>query len=165
MEKSLYLLAELDNDTQLKIRKFEKIISGNGFIGRQTLNIPYHITLGAYSTEYESFLGNLLDKIWVDFTEINISYSGFGLFSLDVLYLNPCMNKKLIELYDFVSEKSYYKGNDLAAHTTIFMDEKENVYKIIPKITENFEKISGKIKYVSLYEFFPARFIRRIELK
>ena len=165
MDKKIYLLAELDNDTQQTIKKYEKIIYDNGFTGNQTKDIPYHITLGSYSIEYENYLKDLLDKINLKFSEISISYSGFGLFKMDVLFLNPCMNKKLIELYDFVKEKSLYKDTDPAPHTTLFIDNPENMMKILPKIAGNFEKINGKIKYASLYEFFPIRFIKRTELK
>jgi hypothetical protein len=35
MDKKLYLLAELDNDTQLKLKEFEKIILENNFDGKQ----------------------------------------------------------------------------------------------------------------------------------
>jgi hypothetical protein len=106
-----------------------------------------------------------LSKIESEFREIDISYSGFGLFKLNVLYLNPDMNIKLIELYNYVKEKSFEKDDDLAAHTTILMDEPEKVIKVLLKIAESFEKINGKLKFVSLYEFFPKRLIKRIELK
>ena len=162
--KKLYIIAELDNDTQETIKKYEKIIYDNNLVGNQTQGITYHITLGEYSCECENYLKDLLDKINNEFGKINISYIGFGLFKLDVLYLNQCMNKKLIELYDFVKEKSLW-NSDLAAHTTLFMDKPENIIKILSKLVENFEPINGKIQYIGLYEFFPIRFIKRIELK
>ncbi|MDR0443129.1 MAG: hypothetical protein LBH44_06975 [Treponema sp.] len=164
MDKNLYIIAEHDNDTQKTIEKYNKIILENGLIGNQTKDIPYHITLGCYSLEYENYLMDLLDKIGSKFNEIDLSYSGFGLFKLDVLYLNPYMNIKLIELYNFVKEKSLW-NTDLAAHTTLFMDKPENIIKILPKMAEIFEPINGKIKYISLYEFFPLRFIKQKELK
>jgi 2'-5' RNA ligase len=165
MDKNLYIIAELDDDTQKIIENYEKIIFENGFIGNQTKDIPYHITLGRYSLEYENYLKDLLDNVGKKFKEINISYSGFGLFKLDVLYLNPCMSIKLMELYNFIKEKSYYQDNDFAAHTTIYMDEPENIIKLLPKMVENSNKINGKIKYISLYEFFPKKLLKKIELK
>jgi hypothetical protein len=48
---------------------------------------------------------------------------------------------------------------------TLFIDEPENVMKILPKIGEKFQSFAGKIKYISLYdEFFPLRFIKKIKL-
>ena len=165
MDNKLYLLAELDDDTQKIIKNYEKIMLENGFIGIQTKDIPYHITLGCFSVDLENYLKNLLDDIENSFSEINLSYSGFGLFGLNILFLNPCMNIKLIELYNYVKEKSLFTGNDFSAHTTLFIDEPENILKILPELVEKSNKITGKIKYVSLYEFFPIRYIKKIELK
>ncbi|HCC37206.1 MAG TPA: 2'-5' RNA ligase [Treponema sp.] len=165
MDKNLYIVAELDDDTQKLIKGYERIILENGFIGSQTKDIPYHITLCSYSIGLEDYLKNLLEKTGRKFKEFEISYSGFGLFGLNVLYLNPNMNKKLIEVYDFIIEKSFQKGSDLSAHTTLFIDEPENIIKILPKFAEGAKEIKGKIKYISLYEFFPKRFIKRIELE
>jgi 2'-5' RNA ligase len=164
MDKLLYIVAELDDDTQAKIKELEKIIFENGFIGKQTKDIPYHITLCSFTTDNENYLVNLLEKINGKFNVMNIKFSGLGLFGLNVLYINPYMNKELIELYNFVKEKSQNKDEDLAAHMTLFIDEPENVMKILPKIGEKFQGLDGKIKYISSYEFFPLRFIKKIEL-
>ena len=76
MDKKLYILAELDYDTQNIIKKYEKIIFDNGFVGNQTKDIPYHITMGEYPIECENDLKDLLDKINLEYKEFNISYSG-----------------------------------------------------------------------------------------
>ena len=165
MDKKLYIIAELDDDTQKMIKNYEKIIQENGFVGKQTKDIPYHITLGCYALSFENYLKILLDNIEKSFSEINIKFSGFGLFGLNVLFLNPCMNMGIIELYNFVKENNPYADNDVVAHTTLFIDEPENILKILPKFVEKSNKINGKIKYISLYEFFPKRFIKKIELK
>jgi 2'-5' RNA ligase len=165
LDKKLYILAELDDDTQKVFRDYEKIIQDNGFVGKQTKDIPYHITLGCYPMDYENDLKGLLENIERNFSEIYISYSGFGLFKLDVLFLIPSMNIKLIELNDYVKENSLYKNSDFSPHTTLFMDEPENILKILPKTVEKSDKIVGKIKYIGLYEFFPKKLIKKIELK
>jgi len=46
----------------------------------------------------------------------------------------------------------------------LIIDEPDNIMKLLPKLTELYKELKGKIKYVSLYEFFPKRFIKRIEL-
>ena len=165
MDKKLYLLAELDNDTQAKIKEFEEIISKNGLIGKQTKEIPYHITLCSFPVEDENRLIHLLEKKGEELSEINITFSGLGLFGLDVLFLNPYMNKELINIYLSLNKNSDNENDDLAAHVTLLIDEPENIIKILPKIAKKFQRITGKLKYLSLYEFFPARIIRRIELK
>ena len=164
MDKKLYLLAELDNDLQMELKELEKIIIENGFIGKQTKDIPYHITLASYSIDNENYLDNLLENIKDKFSVINISFSSLGLFGLNVLFMNPIVNMDLIKIYNYVKEKSFEKENDLAAHTTLLIDEPENIIKILPKVVEKFKRFSGEIKYISLYEFFPKRLIKRIEL-
>ena len=164
MDKKLYLLAELDADSQLKIKKIEKMMIENGFIGKQTKNIPYHITLCSFPIEMENYLKDLLEKLGKIFKKINIKFSSLGLFGLNVLFMNPDMNMELIKMYNYVKENSFEKNYDLSAHTTLIIDEPENIIRILPKITKKYKGLNGEIKYISLYEFFPMRFIKRIEL-
>jgi len=164
LDKKLYLLAELDETSQLKIKEIEKIIIENEFIGKQTKGIPYHITLCSFTIEMENFLKDLLENLNKKFKKINIKFSSLGLFGLKVLFMNPNMNIKLIEIYNFLKENSFEKDYGLSAHTTLIIDDPENIIKILPKIVEKYEGLNGEIKYISLYEFFPVRFIKRIEL-
>jgi len=164
LDKKLYLLAELDETSQLEIKEIEKIIIENGFIGKQTKDIPYHITLCSFPIEMENFLKDLLENLSKKFKKININFSSLGLFGLKVLFMNPNMNIKLIEMYNYLKENSFEKDYDLSAHTTLIIDEPENIIKILPKIVEKYKGLNGEIKYISLYEFFPGRFIKRIEL-
>jgi 2'-5' RNA ligase len=164
LDKKLYLLAELDDTSQLEIKEIEKTIIENGFIGKQTKDIPYHITLCSFPIEMEKFLKDLLENSSKKFKKININFSSLGLFGLKVLFMNPNMNNELIEMYNYLKENSFEKDYDLSAHTTLIIDEPENIIKILPKIVEKYKGLNGEIKYISLYEFFPVRFIKRIEL-
>jgi len=165
MNKNLYILAELDEGTQKKLKLYEKIILENGLTGKQTKDIPYHITLNSYPLELENSLMDLLDKIEASYKQIDVVYSGFGLFGLNVLYLNPIMNMELLDLFNFTKENNHSESDGFAAHTTLLLDEPENVLKLLPQFVEKSSSTSGKIKYISLYEFFPTRLIKRIELK
>jgi 2'-5' RNA ligase len=161
-----YLLVELDDNAQLKIKEFEKILMENNLTGKQTKDVPYHITLCYYSLDRENYLKSLMEKIEKEkiFNKIKIIFESFGLFGLNVLFLNPSMNKKLIELYDYVKINSFNENDDLAAHTTLLIDEPENILKILPKIVKDYKPIDGKIKKISLYDIFHKKFIKRIEL-
>ena len=164
MEKKLYLLAEPDDNLQTEFKVFEKIITGNGLTGDQTKDIPYHITLSSYSAENEKYTADLLDKIKKEFSQVKISFSSLGLFGLNVLFFNPDMNRELIDIYNFTKEKSLNREEDLAAHATLLIDKPDNIIKILPEISGKFKKLEGKIRFISLYEFFPKRFIKRVEL-
>lgn len=165
MDKKLYVFAELDEGTQEKLKLYEKIILENGFTGQQTKNMPYHITLQSYSLEFENTLKELLDKIEANFKQIYVPYSGFGLFGLNVLYLNPLMNLKLLELYNFIRGIDHSEYDGFSAHTTLIVDEPENIMKLLPQFVEKSGSITGIIKHISLYELFPKKLIKRIELK
>jgi len=165
MDKNLYLLAEFDEATQIKFREFEEIIIYSSLSGTQTKNIPYHITLGSFSSDCENYLVNMLDEIGKIKSAFDLTFSSLGLFGLKVLFLNPDMSRELIELHDFTKGKSLHRDDSLAAHATVLIDEPENILKILPPLAEKFRAFRGKIRYVSLYEFFPARFIGRTELR
>ena len=165
MEKRLYLLAELDADSQREFKDFEHIFADHHITGSQTKGIPYHITLSVYPADMEEYLENLLDNIQREFAEIEITYGSLGLFGLRVLFANPGMNIKLVELYDTVKAHSINERDDLSAHTTLLIDTPENILSILPEVSGNFGKINSRITHISLYEFFPERFIKRIPLK
>jgi len=164
MDKKLYLLAELDDNTQKIVRKFYGKILEENIIGTQTKDIPYHISLCSYSIENEKNIITLLNKIKGKFNVIEILFGGFGLFGLNVLFFNPAMNKNLIELYDFCKSNSYNKDNAFTAHMTLLIDEPDKIIKILPKISNEYKAFTGKIVSISLYEFFPKRFIHKINL-
>jgi len=164
MEKKLYILAELDEETQTQIKGIENIISENGLTGQQTKDIPYHITINSFSSNYENELIKMIEDIKTKTRKFSVSFSSLGLFGLKVLFLNPDVNINLVDLFNYTKGKNLHEDDFLSAHTTLLIDESENIIKILPKITEKFQRISGIIKYISLYEFFPTRFIKRIEL-
>ena len=164
LSKKLYILAELDEETQTQIRRIEKIILENGLTGQQTKDIPYHITINSFSSNNENELINMIEDIKTKTRKFSVSFSSLGLFGLKVLFLNPDVNINLADLFNYTKRKNLHKDDFLSAHATLLIDEPENIIKILPKISENFQRISGTIKYISLYEFFPKRFIKRVEL-
>ena len=164
MDKNLYLIAELDYNTQNIMKDYYKILLENDIIGTQTKDVPYHITLSSYSLENENKIINLMNKINGKYNEIEIQFSGFGLFGLNVLYFNPTMNKELLELYDYFKGNSYNVNDEFAAHATLLIDEPENLLRILPRITKEFKAFTGKIVNISFYEFFPKRFIQKMDL-
>ena len=74
MDKKLFLLAEMDNDTQNKLQEINKIILDNGLIGDQTKDIPYHISLCSFVVEQENELKKLMD----DINKEKDTYGNFG---------------------------------------------------------------------------------------
>jgi hypothetical protein len=45
------------------------------------------------------------------------------------------------------------------AHTTILIDDSKIIQRALPYVAENFNSFTGRIESISLYEFWPTRFI------
>lgn len=91
---------------------------------------------------------------------VNIKLNNIGLFRLNVLFIGPNVNYELLNLQkQFQSD--FADGLEWTAHTTMLIDEPKIIQEAIPYIAENFTGFVGKIKYISLYEFWPSRFISR----
>ena len=97
-DKSLYLLAEFDDDTERVLSDYYSILKQHGLEGKQTKNIPYHITLGSYDTSYENRLIDELETVCYNTPEIELLLSHLGIFGLDVLFAGPNINYELLSL-------------------------------------------------------------------
>jgi hypothetical protein len=162
-DKFLYVLAQYDKETQLKLNKIQKVLSDNGFIGRQTPELPYHITLGSFETAQEELLIKKFKIVSGNIDSFDIKLSSIGLFGLDVLFIAPSVNHELLNL------KNYFNGNcadgfDWMAHTTLLIDDHKTIQQAIPYAAENFKGFTARIESIRLYEFWPTRFISEEKL-
>jgi len=163
-DKSLYLIAEFDDNTQSILSGYYEVLQQNGFVGNQTKNIPYHFTLGNYKDEFEIELEDRLHKICSETDHFDINLSHIGLFGLDVLFIEPNMNFELLALQQkFFPDcgKGYYNWT---AHATLLIDKPEVILKALPIVSDSFKPFKARIESVSLYEFFPKRFIQKCVL-
>ena len=164
-EKSLYLIANFDNETQNRLSGYYDILLQNDFIGNQTKNIPYHFTLGSRSIDCEKQMINELDKICSETACIDINLAYIGLFGLKVLFIAPNMNFELQKLQNsFFNDcgKGYHYW---AAHATLLLDEQHTILKALPIVADTFKPFKAQIESIALYEFFPKRFIKECKLK
>jgi hypothetical protein len=53
----------------------------------------------------------------------------------------------------------YADGFGWTAHTTMLIDDHETIKKALPYVADNFKSFNGRIESISLYEFWPTRFI------
>ena len=159
-DKYLYLLAQFDKRTQEILTGYYDILQQNGFIGNQTKNIPYHITLGKKIIECEKQLIENLDKICSNTACIDIHLSHIGLFGLNVLFIAPDMNFELLTLQQKLFPNCGNGAYNWTAHVTMLIDEPEKILKALPIVAENFKPFIAHIESIGLYEFFPMRFIK-----
>ena len=163
-DRFLCLLAQFDKETQEILTGYYDILQQNGFVGNQSINIPYHFSLGKKDIDCEKQLINLLDKICANTTCIDIHLSHIGLFGLEVLFIAPDMN---FELLTFKQKFFPHCGNgayNWTAHATLLIDEPEKISKALPILAKNFKPFIARIESIGLYEFFPMRFIKECSL-
>jgi len=163
-EKSLYLLAQFDDETEEMLSACYAELVQQGFVGKQTKDIPYHFTLGCFDCCHEENLVSELEKICSTTKIIDIRLDHLGLFGLKVLFAEPNMNFELLSL-----QKAFFDGcgngyHPWTAHATILLDEPDNIIKALPIVADKFKPTHARITSVGLYEFFPKRFIKKCVL-
>jgi 2'-5' RNA ligase len=92
------------------------------------------------------------------FYSFDIRLSNIGLFGLDVLFIAPSVNHQLLDLQQCFNN-DYADGFGWTAHTTMLIDDKEIIQKALPYVANKFRSFTGRIESISLYEFWPTRFI------
>lgn len=162
-EKFLCVMAQYDKETEIKLKEIQKILLDNGFEGKQTPNLPNHITLGSFDISQEEILKEKLKKISQHFNSFEIKLNNIGLFGLDVLFIAPSVNHELLNLQAYFNNE-YADDFGWTAHTTMLIDDNQTIQKALPYVANHFRSFTGKIESISLYEFWPTRFISEEKL-
>ena len=157
-DKFLCVMAQYDEETEQKLKKIQKVLLDNGFDGKQTPNLSNHITLGTFEVDKEEMLKERIKMVSKNFRSFDIKLNNIGLFGLDVLFIAPLVNHELLNLHKyFISNCA--DGSDWTAHTTMLIDNHDVIQKALPYVEESFKSFTGRIESISLYEFWPTRFI------
>lgn len=159
--KALYVMAGYDDETENHLAGIQNKLYDAGFTGTHTKNIPQHITLCSYPVEQEEMLKEKLSTIAEKFAAFDICFTHVGIFGGgNVLFIAPDKNKKLIELGELF-------GNTYGwpPHTTMLIDEPENIKRALPMVLNEFSQFSGKVTSLHLYEFWPTRPILTVHFK
>ncbi|EQB86232.1 2'-5' RNA ligase [Clostridium punense] len=157
-DKFLCVMAQFDKETEEKLGRIYKQLLEAGFVGNQTPNLPYHITLGTFELEKENELKELLKKVASNTSKIQVTFNHIGLFGMEVLFAAPSVSHELLNIQENFNS-SYANDLTWAPHATIIIDKPEVIQKAIPIVAQNFSSFSGYIESISLYEFWPTRFI------
>lgn len=158
-EKTLYLLATFDEETSKRVNEIQHIISEASIADMQTPNLPRHITLTCFDTSRENEIKKLLQDVCAKTKSFGLTFNHIGLFGLNVMFLAPNVNYELLDLYRSFDKDSIRDGRGWTAHMTILLGDDENIQKALPLIAKNFQQLNARVVSVSLYEFFPTRFI------
>ena len=157
-DKYLCIMAQFDMETEQKLKKIQRILLDNGLTGKQTLNLPNHITLGTFDISQEEVIKEKVEMVSKKIHKFHINLSSIGLFGLNVLFISPSVNHELLDLQQYFNNNSV---NELAwtPHSTLLIDDNEKILKALPIVADNFQSFTATIESISLYEFFPTRFI------
>jgi 2'-5' RNA ligase len=164
-EKFLCLIATFDEETSKRMKEIEHTIHEAGIVGKQTPDIPHHITLAYFDTNCEDEIKQLLQDVCAKTKSFDLAFNHIGLFGLKVMFLAPDVNYQLLELHKSFDKDCIKNNSGWTAHATILIDEAENIQKAIPLVAQNFQELNARVEGVSLYEFFPTRFIAEYSLQ
>ena len=160
-DKALYVLAGYDEETELHLANIQNKLYEHGFTGTHTKNIPQHITLGSFSTEKEAELKDLLQRLSAEVPSFEVTFNHVGVFGgSKVLFVAPDSNEQLLKL-----KERFGDSYNWTPHTTMLIDNPEEIYKALPVVMENFSAFQGRITALHLYEFFPTRHIMSVHFE
>jgi 2'-5' RNA ligase len=155
-KKFLTVMAVLDDQTQTAMASIQSAIIANVGDGTQTMSIPFHITLGSYSTdELDAVLGKI-KSVAVEHCELDVDILGYNSFGDSVLFLEPSIPDGLKALRrEF--ECDYATGFDWVPHATLFCGASNEVKAAKELVKDIPYPEKARIVAIELGEFFPAR--------
>lgn len=151
MDKFLCTLGIFDEETQRVLGEYQQAILAQGFTGRQTMGIPFHVTLGTFGLDRRQELEEKL--LALETKPVEAFFNHIGLFEgQEVLFLSPDVTPELLALKEAFSDEKGW-----TAHTTMLIDSRENVLAGLEILGKRFRRFSGRIERAALYEFFPSQ--------
>ncbi|MBR3928287.1 MAG: 2'-5' RNA ligase family protein [Clostridia bacterium] len=163
-EQFLTLMADLDEDTQREMEKWYACLTEAGFIGTQTPNLSYHISLATFPLSEERKAIEIMEKAAKEFAPFSVHLSHVGIFAPGkVLFAAPERDEKLDALHE-ATDISQNLNRPWTPHATILIDETENIVKAIPVLLQSFHPILATVTRLHLCAFWPKREIGAIEL-
>lgn len=157
--KFLTVFAVFDEETQKKLKYYQDQVLSLGYKGIQTMDIPFHISLGTYSVLEEEKLKEKIHEACKENKSFEIKLNNVNRFNYRVLFIEPKLNEELLNLHTIFDND--YLNNPWAwsPHATIFMGEEGQVKEAEQRLTQIFKPINAKIVGIQIGEFFPTRMI------
>ena len=160
-EKFLTIYAVLDEETQGILTNLQNQIIKNYPNGKQTMGIPFHISLGSFPIECEQELIERMKEA-VSIESFSIEVDGISSFNQQVIFAKPIRNEKLVELHNMFNG-NYADGFSWVPHITLYMGTEEEGQEILNCLPDF--HLVPKIVGLELGEFFPTRIIFNTKLR
>ncbi len=165
-EKILVLMADLDEESQDIMGGWYEKLKAEGFTGKQTPGLPYHISMAVFSPDKEEEVVKEMDELAACFSGIPLHFSHIGLFEGGkVLFAAPDMNPAGLLDLRLKIETETTEEYPWTPHATIMIDEAEAIQRALPVLVEDFHSFMGKITKLHLCAFWPTREIKTVYLK
>ncbi|QOR34307.1 2'-5' RNA ligase family protein [Clostridium sp. 'deep sea'] len=167
------IIALFNKEANDKFSKLKTALKENDI---QRLDLPPHITLAIYENIDLEPLKEWFIECSQNEKVLPIYFNHLGLFGLNVLFLAPKANEKLLNLHKKVHEKFDNKYGELGyhyslhsgeyvPHASLVVSEKDKVLKAVEVISENFTAFNAEIVELCLCTFYPMKVIETISLK
>lgn len=158
-DKFLTVFAVFDDKTQKILKEYQDKVLSLGYNGTQTMDIPFHISLGTYSVNEENAMKQKIHKVCLKNKNFDIKLNKVNRFGYKVLFIEPEINDELKNLHNLFNNNFLKNGFAWEPHATIFMGEEEQVKTADEYLTSLFSPITAKIVGIQMGEFFPTRMI------
>ena len=149
MDNNYYLLAVLDDDSQMCLKEMSDKLMEQGL--PYTKYTPYHITLWGGDSIDEQTLAHF-DKICHTTPAFETALGSIGLFGLAVAFLAPLPSQALLTLEQRICGQINDAPDGWVPHVTMRMGEPEYIKQVVPRIAEFFTPFAVRIERVELYE-------------
>ena len=163
-KKFLTVFAVFDKETQKRMEFYQSKILSLGYTWTQTNNIPFHISLGSFPTSKKAELKQRIADVCSKNFEFEIDLTKICDFDGKVLFIEPELNKNLLDLHNLF-EGNFADGFPWHAHSTVVIGEKEAVCEAKKLLGQIFEPFKARVTGIQLGEFFPAKMILTKQLR
>ena len=152
------MFAVFDDGTQKKLKRLQDEILNLEFEGNQTMDIPFHISLGSFPVECAKELTDKIESVCSQLKAFEIRLERINHFNNSVLFVEPTENIALQELHHLF-DNNFADGFPWHAHATIFCGNTEQVIKAREVAEKVFESFTARIVGINMGEFFPTKML------
>ncbi len=164
-EQFLTLMADLDNASQAIMSEWYKKLNDAGFMGTQTPNLPFHISIATFPLEKEQEAVEITRRVAGEFAQMPVHISHVGVFAPGkVLFGAPERNSELDMLHNACDINSDQQ-RPWTPHVTLLIDEPATICEAMPLVLKSFYPFVAQITRLHLCAFWPTREILSVELR
>jgi len=163
-EKFLTLMADFDDNSQKRMSEWYVSLKNAGFIGTQTANLPYHISLATFPLDQEQEAVGLTQRIASEFAPFPVHISHIGMFAGGKVLFGAPERTPMLDALHNACDLSPNSKDPWTPHATILIDEPEAICSALSLFVKLFYPFVANITKLHLCAFWPTRDIISIEL-